>query len=500
MPLSTQFGTLAKDLPVLVSIPGTQLVILPNPTTGELFRSTVAELLALASASIDLSLKADLVNGKVPVSQLPSYVDNILEFATIAALPNPGAGSTIYVITTGVDIDKLFRWSGTMYIQVGGPGYDGSDVIAEAAIRAAADIWLQNQIDAEIAARTTADTNEATTRAAADTNLQNQITAEVTARTNADTTLQNNINAEANTRASNDGILQGNINLEAAARIAADAALQLQIDNKLDAADYNDRYKGKYTTLVALQAAHPTSNAGDYAQVDTGTANPVINYNWDDEEGWVQGTAIGPTIATTDDLPEGSTNLYFTGARAIAAVDISGKVDKITGKGLSTEDYTTGEKTKLAGIEAGAQVNDPNTTLQGNTFNGANQLVKLDGTGKLPAIDGSQLTGLPASGVVPNAAITPGTKTKITYDAKGLVTAGADTTTSDISEGTNLYFTQARALATLLAGFTSGSGTVTSADTILQAIEKLSGNAISSGITINQKILSIAGNYSQSII
>lgn len=33
------------------------------------------------------------------------------------------------------------------------------------------------------------------------------------------------------------------------------------------------------------------------------------------------------------------------------------KVDKVTGKGLSTNDYTTEEKTKLAGIEAGAEVN-----------------------------------------------------------------------------------------------------------------------------------------------
>jgi len=36
---------------------------------------------------------------------------------------------------------------------------------------------------------------------------------------------------------------------------------------------------------------------------------------------------------------------------------INGKVDKITGKGLSTEDYTTAEKSKLAGIAAGAEVN-----------------------------------------------------------------------------------------------------------------------------------------------
>lgn len=34
-------------------------------------------------------------------------------------------------------------------------------------------------------------------------------------------------------------------------------------------------------------------------------------------------------------------------------------------------------------------------TKQGNTFNGANQLVQLDSSGKLPAVDGSQLTNLP---------------------------------------------------------------------------------------------------------
>ena len=34
--------------------------------------------------------------------------------------------------------------------------------------------------------------------------------------------------------------------------------------------------------------------------------------------------------------------------------DITGKVDKIPGKGLSTEDFTTNEKTKLTGIDVGA--------------------------------------------------------------------------------------------------------------------------------------------------
>lgn len=44
----------------------------------------------------------------------------------------------------------------------------------------------------------------------------------------------------------------------------------------------------------------------------------------------------------------------------------NGKVDKETGKGLSSNDYTSNEKTKLSGIEAGAQVN----VLEGIQKNG----------------------------------------------------------------------------------------------------------------------------------
>ena len=42
---------------------------------------------------------------------------------------------------------------------------------------------------------------------------------------------------------------------------------------------------------------------------------------------------------------------------AAARTGLDNKVDKVAGKGLSTEDFTTAEKTKLAGIAAGAEVN-----------------------------------------------------------------------------------------------------------------------------------------------
>jgi hypothetical protein len=56
-----------------------------------------------------------------------------------------------------------------------------------------------------------------------------------------------------------------------------------------------------------------------------------------------------------------------------------------------------------------------------------------------------------------NAAITGATKTKITYDSKGLVTSGADATTADIADSTNKrYVTDANLV---VIGNTSGTNT-----------------------------------------
>lgn len=46
---------------------------------------------------------------------------------------------------------------------------------------------------------------------------------------------------------------------------------------------------------------------------------------------------------------------------------LDGKVNKVSGKGLSTNDYTTAEKNKLAGIEAGAQVNPTIDTVMSSS-------------------------------------------------------------------------------------------------------------------------------------
>ncbi len=59
--------------------------------------------------------KADLVDGKVPASQLPSYVSDIVEAANLAAFPATGETSKIYV---AIDTGKTYRWGGTVYAEV----------------------------------------------------------------------------------------------------------------------------------------------------------------------------------------------------------------------------------------------------------------------------------------------------------------------------------------------------------------------------------------------
>lgn len=52
-------------------------------------------------------------NGHVPSAQLPSYVDDVLEFPTVNDFPATGETGKIYV---ALDTGYTYRWSGTMYI------------------------------------------------------------------------------------------------------------------------------------------------------------------------------------------------------------------------------------------------------------------------------------------------------------------------------------------------------------------------------------------------
>ena len=54
-------------------------------------------------------------SGKIPASQLPDYVDDVLEVASFASLPASGVSGKIYI---ALDTNQTYRWTGTQFVEV----------------------------------------------------------------------------------------------------------------------------------------------------------------------------------------------------------------------------------------------------------------------------------------------------------------------------------------------------------------------------------------------
>ena len=103
---------------IVLNVTPTVVEININSLTGN-FGVNWGDIGGTLSSQTDLNtalgLKADLVGGKVPSSQLPSYVDDVVEVANYAALPATGETGKIYVV---LDTNKIYRWSGSAYIEI----------------------------------------------------------------------------------------------------------------------------------------------------------------------------------------------------------------------------------------------------------------------------------------------------------------------------------------------------------------------------------------------
>lgn len=134
------------------------------------------------------------------------------------------------------------------------------------------------------------------------------------------------------------GTVANDLQIEEEARQSADVNLQNQIDSIVASSDVVD-IVGTYQELQN----YDTSKLGDndiIKVLDDNTHNNATSYYRWHNSTWNYVGSEGPyyTKAQTDSL-------------------LNGKVDKVNGKGLSTNDFTDALKTKLDGIESGAQVN-----------------------------------------------------------------------------------------------------------------------------------------------
>ena len=187
---------------------------------------------------------------------------------------------------------------------------------------------------------------------------------------------------------------------------------------------------------------------------------------------------------------------------------IAGKVDKVEGKGLSTEDYTTAEKTKLAGIEAGAN----NYTLPTATANalggikvGAN--LAIDSTtgvlsgdysaasssaaGLMSAADKTKLDGIEAgaTAITVDSAISSSSTNPVENQAIYTALAGKVDTETGKGLSTNDYTdTEKTKLAGIEAGANNYSLPTAAAGT-------LGGVKVGSNLAIDANGV-LSGNYS----
>ena len=90
-------------------------------TTHPVAASVIFEMLTALSQefqniSTALGDKAPLVGGLVPAINLPSFVDDVLEFADFAAFPVTGESGKIYI---AIDTSLDYRWTGSVYSVIG---------------------------------------------------------------------------------------------------------------------------------------------------------------------------------------------------------------------------------------------------------------------------------------------------------------------------------------------------------------------------------------------
>lgn len=98
-------------------------------------------------------LGADIL---IPSAYLPSYVDDVLEFANLAAFPGTGASGKIY---TAIDTGKIYRWSGSIYVEIS-PSPGSTDAVPEGSTNL---YYTAARADARVVAGITDKADKATT-------------------------------------------------------------------------------------------------------------------------------------------------------------------------------------------------------------------------------------------------------------------------------------------------------------------------------------------------
>lgn len=204
-------------------------------------------------------------NGKVPANQLPSYVDDVLEYGTFNTFPTTGEDGKIYVAQ---DTNLTYRWSGTRYVEI-----SQSLALGETSTTAYPGDkgkQLSEDLNAEIGR---AKHEEADIRAAL---LAEQNRAEVAEKSNRNLIQKNasDIAIETNNRISGDEALSVSINTEKTARQDADDKEKLA---RKEADDKEKAERQSEDNLIRAKLEQEQTRAQNAEKLITNNLNSEIS-------------------------------------------------------------------------------------------------------------------------------------------------------------------------------------------------------------------------------
>lgn len=268
---------------------------------------------------------------------------------------------------------------------------------------------------------------------------------------------------------------------------------QLQLDIVLDPAHGGTGANNGTNTLTL---GGNLATAGAFASTFTMTSVTSVTFP-------TSGTLLSTAAAVTP--AQGGTGLasytagdllYASGAETLAKLaDIAtGNVLLSGGAGAAPSYGKVGLTTHVSGILPVASGGTGAATLTGITYG--------NGTGAFTAATAAQIaSALDTQAIGGNAATATKLATAVTINGKSFDgSAGFTLTTTDLAEGTNLYYTNARVLATPLTGLSTATNSALAAtDTNIVAFGKLQAQinafqAASSGVSTVNNIAPVSGN------
>ncbi|MCB8994768.1 MAG: hypothetical protein H6538_04090 [Bacteroidales bacterium] len=254
------------------------------------------------------------------------------------------------------------------------------------------------------------------------------------------------------------------------------------------------------TSKLALDAVTNAQLSDNAVQTENIVNESILSE--DIKDGEVKTSDLADNAVTYGKLQNASST-----SKILGSSDATTAIQELSlGSGLSLTG-TTLSSSGLGGTVTNVSVNTANgfagtvsnssTTPAITLSTTVTGILRGDGTSISAAAGGTDY-------VIPNAAITGSTRTKITYDAKGLVTAGADATTADINASTDRnYVTDAQqTVISNTSGVNTGdqtsivgiTGTLAEFNTAMTDADFATGGGTATGTNTGDQTITLTGD------